>query len=122
MNRVIEKNKKEFLKEYGLAFEKEYYSDEENEKLIEIVFNGEQNERDKILEEYSYDYDAHKSKYKFYKNIPLNCSKDEIDQFIQIKMLEYIKASNESINTIRNIVLCLFFISLIGLMFAILHR
>ncbi|HEY9059076.1 MAG TPA: hypothetical protein VIO64_01025 [Pseudobacteroides sp.] len=99
MSNIIEKYKEQFLYENELEFKKEYFCTKENNDLNEIVQNGEESAVNRILEEYNYDFDDGKNTYLFYRKVPLNYSKEDIDQFIQLKMLEYTKNTNSSINT-----------------------
>lgn len=119
MSNIIEKHKEEFLNEYELGFKKEYFGEKENTDLNEVIQNGEQNEVNRILEEYNYDFDDGKNTYLFYKKVPLNYSKEDIDQFIQLKILEHTKNTNSNINTIKGIIVFWFVLTLLGLILAL---
>lgn len=121
MSNVIEKCKQEFLEEYELGFHKEYFSSKENEVLNEIISNGEESKVSRIFEEYPYEFDTLNDRYIFYRKTPLNYSKEDIDQFIQLKMLEYTKSTNSNIKTIKNFVVFWFVLTLLGLIISFIN-
>lgn len=120
MSKIIDKARKDFYNEYGLGHEKQFYNNEENSKLNDIVKIGEEDERDKILESYDYEFDVTKEKYNFYKKIPLEDSREDLDQFIKIKMLEYARATSQNTASIKHIMVFWIILMIINFLLGIL--
>ncbi|KNY28324.1 hypothetical protein [Pseudobacteroides cellulosolvens] len=75
-----------------------------------------------FLEEYELDFKKEYFSDKENEELnAINYSKEDIDQFILLKMLQYTKSTNSSIKTIRNIVIFWFVLILLALIW-VLYR
>ena len=116
MSKKIDDVKKKFLEANDLLYDKEFLSEEENEKLSEEYLIGDSDVKDKILEVYNYDYDEKNFQYHFYKQIPVSISDKEMDQFIMFKILNNIEVMNDKISVIKYVILFWFILTIIAIL------
>jgi len=116
MSKKIQDVKKRFLETNDLLYDKEFLSEEENEKLSEEYLSGDSDEKDKILEVYNFDYDVKNFEYHFYKQIPISLTDKEMNQYILIKVLNNIRSMNDKLNIIKYVIVFWFILNIIGIL------
>lgn len=104
-----------FCERDDLIYEKEFLSEEENDKVSEVFIIGDIEVKDEILKKYDYDYDDRTFRYRFYKSVPSGITEEQINQYIAIKTLENLRDISGNINTIRYIMQFWFILSLLSL-------
>ena len=112
MNKIIEEYRKKFIIENDF-YEKVYLTDEEQEKLNQLVHNGFENE-ESPFKKYKYE-NIGSSKYKFYEAKPIEVSDSELNQYISMKMLDLTKEMNDKQSTIKNIMVFWVILTIISL-------
>jgi hypothetical protein len=120
MSVKIEDVKKRFLETNELLYDKEFLSEEENEKLSEEYLSGDSDAKDKILEVYNFDYDEKNFEYHFYKQIPISLTDKEMDQYIMINVLNNIRSMNDKLDAIKFVIVLWFILTIIGILLLIL--
>lgn len=113
MNKKLENYKEQFVKKFGLDVYKDYVSDEDNTTFTQIFNKGKKDEIAEKLKGYKKTTDT-MGNYYFYKPEPVEFTKEELDEYINMKMLDYSKSIDKNINIIKNIIIIVSLIGIIG--------
>ena len=113
MNNVFETYKKEFIKKH---LSKNYVSDEVNQELNKKYYSSEISQKE-ITEKYKFerDSDPGSSNLYFYTEGASEITDTEFSQYISMKIIDRMREMDNKINTIKNILVFWFILTIIGI-------
>ena len=119
MNTIVQNYKENFVKENGLDKSRKYVIGEEYAELLKKYKSRAT--KNEVLENYEVEEDESYN-IKFFTEVPEEISEDELSKYISMKTVEKLNGIDYKVNIIKNIMIVLLLLTILGILGSLVLR